>query len=183
MKGLGQLMKQAQEMQANMQKAQDELASIEVQGEAGGGMVKVTVTCKYEVRRVTIEDSLLQDDKDMLEDLIAAAFNDANRKLGNGFKLARFGANVGIGSVDTVHIGIDFANIGFQCRGNCNSGSIRSSAAKGRNIALDIISLEAGYHDNIMLTDQVPQASGADFKDASVSINAIRNDLRLVAQH
>ena len=81
MKGLGQLMKQAQEMQANMQKAQDELASIEVQGEAGGGMVKVTVTCKYEVRRVTIEESLLQDDKDMLEDLIAAAFNDANRKV------------------------------------------------------------------------------------------------------
>jgi DNA-binding YbaB/EbfC family protein len=81
MKGLSQLMRQAQEMQANMRKAQDELASIEVEGAAGGGMVKVVVTCKYEVRRVTIEDSLLRDDKEMLEDLIAAAFNDANRKV------------------------------------------------------------------------------------------------------
>ena len=81
MKGLSQLMRQAQEMQANMQKAQDELASIEVEGASGGGMVKVVVTCKYEVRRVTIEDNLLREDKDMLEDLIAAAFNDANRKV------------------------------------------------------------------------------------------------------
>lgn len=80
MKNLSQLMKQAQEMQENMQKAQDELASIEVQGEAGGGMVKVTVTCKYEVRRVSIEDSLMREDKEMLEDLVAAAFNDATRK-------------------------------------------------------------------------------------------------------
>ncbi|HLF09696.1 MAG TPA: YbaB/EbfC family nucleoid-associated protein [Gammaproteobacteria bacterium] len=81
MKNLSQLMRQAQEMQANMQKAQEELASIEVEGAAGGGMVKVVVTCKYEVRRVAIEDSLLREDKDMLEDLIAAAFNDANRKV------------------------------------------------------------------------------------------------------
>lgn len=81
MKGLSQLMKQAQQMQENMQKAQDELASIEVQGEAGGGMVKVTMTCKHEVRRVSIEDDLMQDDRDMLEDLIAAACNDANRKV------------------------------------------------------------------------------------------------------
>jgi DNA-binding YbaB/EbfC family protein len=81
MKGLGQLMKQAQEMQENMQKAQHELAMQEVEGEAGGGMVKVVQTCKYEVRRVTIEDALMGDDKDMLEDLIAAAFNDANRKV------------------------------------------------------------------------------------------------------
>jgi DNA-binding YbaB/EbfC family protein len=81
MKGLGQLMKQAQEMQENMQKAQHELATLEVEGEAGGGMVKVVQTCKYEVRRVTIEDALMGDDKDMLEDLIAAAFNDANRKV------------------------------------------------------------------------------------------------------
>ncbi|WP_428097426.1 YbaB/EbfC family nucleoid-associated protein [Candidatus Rariloculus sp.] len=81
MKGLGQLMKQAQQMQETMQKAQDELASIEVQGEAGGGMVTVTVTCKHEVRRVAIEDGLMQDDKEMLEDLIAAACNDANRKV------------------------------------------------------------------------------------------------------
>jgi hypothetical protein len=81
MKGLSQLMKQAQEMQANMQKAQEELGKLEIEGEAGGGMVKICMTCKYEVRRVTIEDALLQDDKEMLEDLIAAAINDANRKI------------------------------------------------------------------------------------------------------
>lgn len=81
MKGLSQLMRQAQEMQANMQKAQDELAATEVEGVSGGGMVKVIVTCKHEVRRVTIEDSLLRDDKEMLEDLVAAALNDANRKV------------------------------------------------------------------------------------------------------
>jgi DNA-binding YbaB/EbfC family protein len=81
MKGLGQLMKQAQEMQANMQKAQEELAEMEVTGEAGGGMVKVRMTCKHDVRAVEIEPNLLGDDKDMLEDLIAAACNDANRKV------------------------------------------------------------------------------------------------------
>lgn len=81
MKGLSQLMRQAQEMQANMQKAQNELANIEVEGAAGGGMVKVVVTCKHDVRRVTIEESLLRGDKDMLEDLVAAAFNDASRKI------------------------------------------------------------------------------------------------------
>jgi DNA-binding YbaB/EbfC family protein len=81
MKGLSQLMRQAQQMQANMQKVQEELAATEVEGLAGGGMVKVVVTCKYEVRRVTIEESLLKDDKEMLEDLVAAAFNDANRKV------------------------------------------------------------------------------------------------------
>jgi DNA-binding YbaB/EbfC family protein len=74
-------MKQAQEMQANMQKAQEELASLEVEGVAGGGMVKVVVTCKHEVRRVQIEEALRSEDKEMLEDLIAAAFNDANRKV------------------------------------------------------------------------------------------------------
>lgn len=81
MKGLGQLMRQAQEMQATMQKAQEELASTEVDGQAGGGMVTVTMTCKHEVRRVSIEPNLVGDDKDMLEDLIAAAVNDANRKV------------------------------------------------------------------------------------------------------
>jgi DNA-binding YbaB/EbfC family protein len=81
MKGLSQLMRQAQEMQANMQKAQEELGQIEVEGEAGGGMVKIRMTCKHDVRRVAIEDALLKDDKDMLEDLIAAALNDANRKV------------------------------------------------------------------------------------------------------
>jgi DNA-binding YbaB/EbfC family protein len=78
---LPQLMRQAQEMQQRVQKAQDELASLEVEGVAGGGMVKIVATCKYQVRRVTIEPALLSDDKEMLEDLIAAAFNDATQKI------------------------------------------------------------------------------------------------------
>lgn len=73
-------MKQAQAMQENMKKAQDELALLEVTGESGSGMVKVTMTCKHQVKRVAIDDSLMADDKEMLEDLIAAAFNDAARK-------------------------------------------------------------------------------------------------------
>lgn len=81
MKDLGQLMKQAQQIQQDMQKAQDELARLEVTGESGGGMVKVRMTCKHDVRRIEIEDRLLADDKEMLEDLIAAAFNDAIRKV------------------------------------------------------------------------------------------------------
>ena len=76
---LAGLMKQAQAMQDNLKRAQDELANIEVQGQAGGGMVQVIMTCKHEVRRVTIDPSLLADDKDMLEDLVAAAFNDGVR--------------------------------------------------------------------------------------------------------
>ena len=79
--GLGNLMKQAQEMQANMQKAQEEIASLEVTGESGGGIVKITMTGRHEVRRVSIDDSLLSDDKDMLEDLVAAAINDAAHKV------------------------------------------------------------------------------------------------------
>lgn len=75
--GMAGLMKQAQQMQANMQKAQAELATVEVEGQAGSGMVKVTMTCAHEVRRVQLADSLLSDDKEMLEDLIAAAVNDA----------------------------------------------------------------------------------------------------------
>ncbi len=75
--GLAGLMKQAQQMQANMKKAQDELATIEVEGQAGSGMVKVVMTCAHEVRRVHLDESLLSDDKDMLEDLIVAAMNDA----------------------------------------------------------------------------------------------------------
>ena len=75
--GLAGMMKQAQQMQQNMKKAQDELATVEVEGQAGSGMVKVTMTCAHEVRRVTLDDSLLSDDKEMLEDLIVAAMNDA----------------------------------------------------------------------------------------------------------
>jgi DNA-binding YbaB/EbfC family protein len=77
---LAGLMKQAQAMQDNLKKAQDELAFIVVEGASGGGLVKVLMTCKHNVKRVTIDPSLLSDDKDMLEDLIAAAFNDAARK-------------------------------------------------------------------------------------------------------
>lgn len=79
--GLGGMMKQAQLMQQNMQKAQAELASVEVEGQAGSGMVKVTMTCAHEVRRVSLDDSLLSDDKDMLEDLIVLALNDAMKKV------------------------------------------------------------------------------------------------------
>ena len=77
---LAGLMKQAQTMQDNMKKAQEELGNIEVSGESGAGLVKVLMTCKHDVRRVTIDPSLLTEDKDMLEDLVAAAFNAAVRK-------------------------------------------------------------------------------------------------------
>jgi DNA-binding YbaB/EbfC family protein len=77
---LAGLMKQAQAMQDNLKKAQDELAFIEVTAEAGSGLVKVTMTCKHDVKRIEIDPSLLADDKDMLEDLVAAAFNAAVRK-------------------------------------------------------------------------------------------------------
>ena len=77
---LAGLMKQAQAMQDNMKKAQEQLALVEVEGQSGAGMVKVVMTCKNDVKRVTIDPSLLADDKDMLEDLVAAAFNDAVRK-------------------------------------------------------------------------------------------------------
>jgi len=76
---LAGLMKQAQAMQDNVKKAQEELGHIEVNGESGSGLVKVTMTCKHEVKRITIDPSLLADDKDMLEDLVAAAFNAALR--------------------------------------------------------------------------------------------------------
>jgi nucleoid-associated protein EbfC len=78
---INNLMKQAQAMQANMQKAQAEIANIEVLGESGGGMVKVTMTGKHEVKRVQIEPSVVSEDREMLEDLIAAATNDAVHKV------------------------------------------------------------------------------------------------------
>jgi DNA-binding YbaB/EbfC family protein len=79
--GLGNIMKQAQQMQANMEKAQQELANVEITGQAGGGMVTVIMTGKHDVKRVSIEDALFEDDKEMLEDLIAAAVNDAVRQV------------------------------------------------------------------------------------------------------
>ena len=78
--GIAGLMKQAQQMQENMKKMQDQLASVEVEGQSGAGMVKVQMTCKYDVRRVSIDESVM-DDKEMLEDLVAAALNDAVRKV------------------------------------------------------------------------------------------------------
>ena len=82
MKGnIGQLMKQAQAMQEGMRRVQEELATLEVEGQAGAGLVKVTLTCKYDVKRVSIDPSLVGDDREMLEDLVAAAFNDASRRV------------------------------------------------------------------------------------------------------
>lgn len=77
---IGQLMKQAQQMQDNMKKMQDQLADIEVEGQSGAGMVKVLATCKNQIRRITIDPSLVGEDRDMLEDLVTAAVNDALRK-------------------------------------------------------------------------------------------------------
>jgi len=74
-------MKQAQKMQEDMAKAQEEMANIEVTGQSGGGLVSVVMTCRHDVKRISIDDSLLADDKDMLEDLVAAAVNDAVRQV------------------------------------------------------------------------------------------------------
>ncbi|MEM7610208.1 MAG: YbaB/EbfC family nucleoid-associated protein [Pseudomonadota bacterium] len=79
--GIGQLMKQAKQMQENMEQMQAELANTEVVGEAGAGMIKVTMTCKHEVRQIRIDDSLVGEERDMLEDLLTAGFNDALRKV------------------------------------------------------------------------------------------------------
>jgi nucleoid-associated protein EbfC len=78
---LAGLMKQAQQMQDNLKKAQDELALTEVEGQAGGGLVRIVMTCRHDVKRVTIDPSLLGEDRDMLEDLVAAAFNDGVRRI------------------------------------------------------------------------------------------------------
>jgi len=82
MKGaMGNMMKQAQKMQEDMQKAQEEIANMEVEGQAGGGMVKVVMNGRHELRQVQLDDSLMGDDKEMIEDLLAAAVNDAVRKI------------------------------------------------------------------------------------------------------
>jgi len=94
--GIGNLMKQAQKMQADMQKAQEEMANIEVTGQAGGGLVKVTMTCRHDVKRVEIDDSVL-DDKEMLEDLVAAAMNDAVRQVEKTVQEKMSGLTSGMG--------------------------------------------------------------------------------------
>ncbi len=96
--GLSGLMKQAQQMQQNMQKTQAELANVEVEGQAGSGMVRVTMTCAHEVRRVSLDDSLLSDDKEMLEDLIVLALNDAlkNAEAISQQRMSAFSAGMGL---------------------------------------------------------------------------------------
>lgn len=79
--GIGQLMKQAQQMQSDMKKAQEEMASLTVTGESGAGMVKITMTCKHQIQALDIDESAYGDDREMLEDLIIAAFNDAVRRV------------------------------------------------------------------------------------------------------
>ncbi len=81
MKGIGDLMKQAQEMQSKLAETQEQMAKIEVKGESGAGMVKVTMNCRYEVKRVEIDPDLLREDKEILEDLLAAACNDTVRRV------------------------------------------------------------------------------------------------------
>ena len=94
--GIGNLMKQAQKMQEDMQRAQEELARAEITGESGGGMVKVTMNGRHEVRRVEIDPSLIGDDKEMLEDLIAAACNDAAHKIESQTKEQMSGLTAGL---------------------------------------------------------------------------------------
>ena len=95
--GIGQLMKQAQKMQADMKKAQEEMASIVVKGESGAGMVKIEMSCQHEVRRVEIDETLFGDDKEMLEDLLTAAFNDAIRKVEQTVQERFSGMTAGMG--------------------------------------------------------------------------------------
>ncbi len=95
--GLAGLMKQAQQMQENMKRMQEQLATIEVEGQSGAGMVKVLMTCRHDVKRVTIDPSLLKDDKDMLEDLVAAAFNDAVRRVEATIQEKMGGMTAGLG--------------------------------------------------------------------------------------
>jgi nucleoid-associated protein EbfC len=95
---IGQLMKQAQMMQENMRKMQEELGTVEVEGQSGAGMVKVVMTCKHEVKRVAIDPSLVGDDREMLEDLVAAAVNDAARRVEQTVteKMSGFTAGLGL---------------------------------------------------------------------------------------
>jgi len=94
--GLGNMMKQAQKMQEDMQKAQAEIANMESTGESGGGLVSVTINGAHECKRVNIDSSLLEDDKEMLEDLVAAAFNDASHKMAEASKDKMSGVTEGM---------------------------------------------------------------------------------------
>ena len=94
---IGSLMKQAQKMQAQMQKAQEELATLEVAGEAGGGLVQIRMSCKHEVRKLTIDPSLVGDDREMLEDVLIAAFYDALRMVERTVQDKMGGMTAGLG--------------------------------------------------------------------------------------
>lgn len=94
--GIGNIMKQAQKMQEEMVKAQEELAALEVTGQSGGGLVTIVMTGKHAVKRVSIDDSLLGDDKDMLEDLVAAAMNDAVQRVESSTKEKMSGVTAGL---------------------------------------------------------------------------------------
>jgi DNA-binding YbaB/EbfC family protein len=96
--GLGNLMKQAQQMQENMKNMQEQLAKLEIEGQSGAGMVKIVMTCRYDVKRVSIDVSLIGDDKEMLEDLLAAAVNDAVRRVEaiSQEKMAGFTSGMGL---------------------------------------------------------------------------------------
>lgn len=99
MKGnLGNFMKQAQQVQENLQRAQEEIARLEVTGESGAGLVRVVMNGRHDVKRIQIDPSLLQDDRDMLEDLVAAAVNDANRRMEKATqeKMAQMASNLGL---------------------------------------------------------------------------------------
>jgi len=95
---LGNLMKQAQQMQENMKKMQEQLANVEIEGQAGAGMVKITMTCRHDVKNVSIDHRLLGEDKEMLEDLLAAAMNDAAKKVETAIqeKMSGFAAGIGL---------------------------------------------------------------------------------------
>ena len=93
---LAGLMKQAQQMQENMKKMQEQLASTEVEGQSGAGLVKVVMTCRHDVKRIAIDESLLKDDKEMLEDLIAAAVNDAVRRVESTVQEKMAGVTAGL---------------------------------------------------------------------------------------
>jgi len=94
---IAELMKQAQQMQENMRKLQEQLAAMEVEGQSGAGLVKVTMTGRHDVKRISIDPSLLKDDKEMLEDLVAAAFNDATRKVDTSLQEKMAGLTGGMG--------------------------------------------------------------------------------------
>ena len=94
---IGQLMKQAQMMQENMRRMQEQLATVEVEGQSGAGMVKVLMNCRHEVKRVVIDPSLVGDEREMLEDLVAAAFNDAARRVEQAVSEKMSGVTAGLG--------------------------------------------------------------------------------------